>query len=167
MLTPSRLSCPFHRCCRSVLVISSPLPIVETARGEHEAAAVSSSLFCLYLFSQWTMGYLSGFVFFPVAGRVQRRREESLSLMLAATSCRVFGNVEFGRQCEAVVPMKTGMAGNISPVVTAMICAAQTECSPLLNRQSRTFLLPGKALCLTLPKAKLGQFFGRMITRLF
>lgn len=67
-------------------------------------------------------------------------REDSLSLILAAAGCRGFGNVKFGKQNEAVVSMDTGIAGSISPVVTAPpghVCATQTECSSALLNTGR------------------------------
>lgn len=167
MLTLSRLSCPFHHCCKSLLVISSPLPIAETARGGYEAAAGSFSLFYLY-FSSHALDNV-GFVWvcFLACDRQSLERAERKACLWSwqqpSAECLEMwdlgGKVRLWCLWTPQGCRKHFTSGGCTS--TGLACAAQTECSSLLStgKPEHPSCLPEKALCLTLPKARPSQFF--------
>lgn len=174
-VNPLQASLLFHHPCRSLWVISSPVPGAEAARGEHEAAAAAVSWYFVCICSQvpWTMWHLWVCVVACHRQGLEEQppwqgREESLSWILAP-GCRVFGNVEFGQPDGAGVPMEQGMAGSISPVLTAPhspVCAAQTQCSSLLLSKAKQSIpaacLPGKPFAWHFPKQDQATFCKTM-----
>lgn len=141
------------------------------SRGETMRLLLLLPLSHFFLVSHvaWRVCYLCGLFYClsqggfgvgaPIAGKRGR------SLILAATSCRVFGNGKFGKQNEAVEPMDTGMAGSISPMSLHLhrpcLCCSNRMFLCSLNTANQDIpaaCLSGKALSLTLPKPRLGHF---------